>query len=62
MWQAPERKGACCCIFYRERKRKHMENTCLQYENSLTRQAEESMDIWTENFEKGTFCYRVKKS
>lgn len=24
-----------------------MENTCLQYENSLTRQAEESMDIWT---------------
>ena len=20
MWQAPERKGACCCIFYRERK------------------------------------------
>ena len=22
-----------------------MENTCLQYENSLTRQAEESMDI-----------------
>ena len=22
-------------------------NTCLQYENSLTRQAEESMDIWT---------------
>ena len=24
-----------------------MENICLQYENSLTRQAEESMDIWT---------------
>ena len=24
-----------------------MENTGLQYENSLTRQAEEAMDMWT---------------